>query len=91
MRLRAEDLGLALRGQTVRTDNSREQDLPAAGATAPLGRVLGLGRQESLTPAARDVHLAGATRRPSAHFLTHKARLSKEDCFYCAMRQKTSR
>lgn len=47
-----------------------QQDLPAAGARAPLAGVLGLGRQESLTPAARDVHLAGATRQPSADKMT---------------------
>ena len=37
----------------------RQQDLPAPRATTSLGRVLGLGRQESLTPDKRDVCLVG--------------------------------
>ena len=35
----------------------REQDLQAARATTPLGRVLGLAHKEALTPQTRDVCL----------------------------------
>jgi len=37
----------------------RQQDLPAPGARTSLAGVLGLGRQESLTPDKRDVCLVG--------------------------------
>jgi len=39
--------------------HDRQQNLPAARARTSLAGVLGLGRQESLTPDKRDVCLVG--------------------------------
>ena len=51
----------------------REQDLPAPRATTPLGRVLGLGRQESLTPDKRDVCLVGRNEATFGTFFDAQA------------------
>ena len=57
----------AIHARACLPGNVAQQDLPAAGASAPLARVLGLGRQESLTPDKRDVCLV---RRNEATFGT---------------------
>ena len=54
-------------------DNGREQNLPAARARTPLAGVLGLGRQESLTPHARDVHSVRRNEATFGKFMVHQA------------------
>ena len=50
-----------------------QQNLPAARATTSLGRVLGLGRQESLTPDKRDVCLVGRNEATFGKSIVHQA------------------
>ena len=48
-----------LHARAYRRNYFRQQDLPAPHGRTPLAAVLGLGRQESLTPDKRDVCLVG--------------------------------
>ena len=57
----------------IQCRNCRQQNLPAARATTSLGRVLGLGRQESLTPDKRDVCLVGRNEATFGKFMVHQA------------------
>jgi hypothetical protein len=56
-----------------RIGNGRQQNLPAARARTSLASVLGLGRQESLTPHARDVHSVRRNEATFGKFMVHQA------------------
>ena len=50
-----------------------QQNLPAARARTSLASVLGLGRQESLTPDKRDVCLVGRNEATFGKSIVHQA------------------
>ena len=54
-----------------------QQNLPAARARTSLAGVLGLGRQESLTPDKRDVCLVGRNEATFGKFMVHQAAASE--------------
>ena len=67
-----------------RTKHVRQQNLPAARTRTSLARVLGLGRQESLTPHTRDVHSVRRNEATFGKFMVHQTAAFERKPSHCA-------